>query len=88
MRITREVQRRIFFKNLVQRDADLLLVLTRFRLDRKCNRCLRILDWIINNWRLLVAECVASSRLFKFYTGNDVACMRFTNLVELFPWIT
>jgi hypothetical protein len=53
LRIAAEVKRRIFFENLVQRDADLLFVLARLRLNRKGNRRFGILDRVVNDRRCL-----------------------------------
>ncbi len=83
LRVAREVKRLIFFQNLVQRDADLLFVLTRLRLDRKSDRRFGIFNRVVNDRRLLVAERVAGLRLFQFYAGDDVAGVGFGNLVEL-----
>src|SRR6185369_11575511 len=70
--------------NFVQRDADLLFVLSRLRLDRKSNRSFGILDRVVNDRCLLVAERVNGLCLFQFYTRDDIAGVRFADFVELF----
>src|SRR5258705_13427197 len=78
------MKRGIFLQDLVQRDADLLLVLARLGLDRKGDGRLRIFDRVVNDSCLFVAQRVAGLCLFQLYTGDDIAGVSFTNLIELF----
>src|SRR2546421_8032197 len=75
---------RVFFENFVERRADLLLVLTRFRLDGKRDGSLRIFNRVVDDGRVLVCQSVAGLRLFELDDGDDVSGARLVNLVELF----
>ena len=73
----------VFFENLVQRGADLLLVLARLRLDGEGDGRLRVLDGVVDDGRGLVRERVAGLRLLELDDGDDVSGARLVNLVEL-----
>ena len=59
LRVAREMKRRIFFQNLVQRDADLLFVLPRLRLDGESDGRFGILDRVVNDRRLALSQSVS-----------------------------
>ena len=83
LRVARKCECGIFFQNLVNRDADLFFVLSRFWFDCESDRGFGILHGLVDDWFRLVTERVARLRLFQLYTGDDVAGIRFRNFVKL-----
>ncbi|HKQ54240.1 MAG TPA: hypothetical protein VJT74_17820 [Pyrinomonadaceae bacterium] len=78
-----EIERGVFFQNLVERDADLLLVLARPGLYGEGDGRLWELYAVVDDRRGLVRERVARLRVFELDAGDDVAGVRLFDLVQL-----
>src|SRR5689334_7204422 len=81
--VRRNVERRIFLGESIQRDAELVLVLPCFRLDRNANHGCRKLHPLEDNRLVLVANGVAGRHLLHAADGDDLPGTRIVNILAL-----
>src|SRR5260370_3463158 len=83
LRIARKTQGGIFLEDFMNRDADLVFIGARFRLDGKGDGRLGKLRGRVKNGRSSIAKSLAGSRLLQFGDGADVSGVQLADFDEL-----
>ena len=78
-----DAERRIFLRQLRQRDAELVLIRLRLRLDRDVDDGIRELHRLEDDRMIIVAHRVAGARVLEADRGGDVAGAHFLDLLAL-----